>query len=86
MSLRVGSGLPNIQKKDLLKLKIGIPVNGLEQKAISNILTKTDKEIETLGKQRRIIVEQKKYLLNNLITGQIRLPEFVQPKTYVKSN
>lgn len=48
-----------------------------EQSAIADILMVVDKEIETLEKQREIIKNQKKYLLNNLITGQIRLPEFI---------
>jgi len=49
-----------------------------EQKAIANIIITAEREIEALEKQQQIITEQKKFLLNNLITGQIRLPEFVK--------
>jgi len=47
-----------------------------EQKAISSILSKSDEEITMLEKQKNIIEEQRKYLLNNLVTGEIRLPKF----------
>lgn len=46
-----------------------------EQKVIADILTTADKEITELEKKLSIIKEQKKYLLNNLITGTIRTPE-----------
>jgi type I restriction enzyme S subunit len=74
MSLRVGSGLPNIQKTSLDDLKILFPEDIKEQKAIADILVTADREIEKLEEKLRIIKEQKKFLLNNLITGQIRVP------------
>lgn len=49
----------------------------LEQKAIVEIINSAGKEIERLEEKRGIIAEQKRFLLNNLITGNIRLPEFV---------
>jgi len=73
MSYRVGSGLPNIQKKSLENLKLNIP-NTKEQEAIAEVLTTADQEIEVLEKKKKIIEAQKKYLLNNLITGKIRVP------------
>lgn len=75
MNLRVGSGLPNIQKKSLDDLKINIPKTKMEQDLISEILTKSDKEIEFLQEKLNKLKDQKKYLLNNLITGKIRTPE-----------
>ena len=60
-----------------MKFKFLLPLLE-EQNAIAKILTKADKEIETLKEQRQIISDQKEYLLNNLITGQIRLPEFIK--------
>lgn len=75
MRLRVGSGLPNIQKQELQNFKIVIP-SLEEQKAISSILSKSDEEIAMLEKQKEIIEDQRKYLLNNLVTGKIRLPKF----------
>ncbi len=46
-----------------------------EQTAIAQILTTVDEEITALEKKKQILEDQKKYLLNNLITGQIRTPE-----------
>lgn len=76
MRLRVGSGLPNVQKKDIENFKIDLPLLE-EQIAIARILTTADQEIETLEKKKKIIEDQKKFLLNNLITGKIRVPEFI---------
>lgn len=46
-----------------------------EQERISNILETTDKEIICLKNKLNLLKDQKKYLLNNLITGAIRTPE-----------
>lgn len=46
-----------------------------EQNAIEKMLTTADTEIKELEKKLQIIKDQKKYLLNNLITGTIRTPE-----------
>jgi len=51
-----------------------------EQNAIGKILTTADKEITELEKKLSIIKDQKKYLLNNLITGAIRTPETLSAK------
>ncbi len=76
--VRIGQGITivHLYGKDIGKIIIDLPEEH-EQNAIADILITADKEIETLEKQRQIIKNQKKYLLNNLITGQIRLPEFV---------
>jgi len=52
-----------------------MPESIKEQNAIANILVVADYEVEALESQLRIIKDQKKYLLNNLITGTIRTPE-----------
>jgi len=54
------------------RVKVVIPPLS-EQKAISSILTKSDKEIKTLEKQKQLIEQQRKYLINNLVTGKIRI-------------
>lgn len=46
-----------------------------EQKAIARVLNCTDKELERLELKRAYILEQKKFLLNTLISGRIRTPE-----------
>lgn len=57
-------------------LSVDIP-NIEEQTAIAQILTTADQEIELLEKKKLLVEQQKKFLLNNLITGRIRLPEFI---------
>lgn len=65
---------------DIGVCKIKLPEDIKEQKAIAEILTTADKEITELEKKLSIIKEQKKYLLNNLITGTIRTPETLSTK------
>lgn len=43
-----------------------------EQKMIADILTTANEEIKSLEKKIAVLKDQKKYLLNNLITGTIR--------------
>ena len=52
-----------------------------KQKIIADILTTADTEITELEKKLSIIKDQKKYLLNNLITGAIRTPENMKIQT-----
>jgi type I restriction enzyme S subunit len=46
MSLRVGSGLPNIQKKDLIIFSFQQPISILEQTKIASFLSAIDEKIE----------------------------------------
>lgn len=55
-------------------LNIKLP-NIEEQKAIADILMAVDEELEELLRKQKLLEDQKKYLLNNLISGQIRTPE-----------
>jgi type I restriction enzyme S subunit len=71
-SLRVGSGLPNIQKKDLSKFKVLLP-SVKEQRAIAKILTKADQEIVLYKRKLAKLEAQKKGLMQQLLTGQKRL-------------
>jgi len=77
MRLRVGSGLPNIQKKALEHFEIAIPPLE-EQRVIAKVLAAADGEIEALDRKLALWKDQKKYLLQNLVTGTIRLPAFVK--------
>lgn len=63
---------------------INIPLDIEEQRFIAQILTITDKEIAKLEEKLKIIKEQKRYLLNNLITGDIRTPEDLLEKVNVR--
>ncbi len=55
--------------------RVDIPVDIWEQKEIASVLRTADKEITALQQKRNRLLDQKKYLLNNLVTGQIRTPE-----------
>ncbi len=67
-----GAGaMPILNKVTFSKIKVNIP-ELKEQTAIAKILTTADEEIEALEKKKKIIEEQKKFLLNNLVTGKIR--------------
>lgn len=74
-ALQTGGAQPHVYPKDLEKLKLAIPKSKEEQTAIAQILMTADNEIAALEKKKQILKDQKKYLLNNLITGQIRTPE-----------
>lgn len=83
MRLRVGSGLPNIQKKTLEKLICPMP-RLEEQRAIAAVLSSADGEIAVLERKLGALREQKRFLLNNLVTGAIRLPAFCRRRTHRK--
>lgn len=63
---------PYIKMNTLTDMIIKIP-EFKEQTAIAEILTAADEEIEALAKKKRIIEAQKKFLLNNLVTGKMRV-------------
>jgi type I restriction enzyme, S subunit len=67
--------MPYIKLGMLQDYKIRIPKSKEEQSAIARILTTADKEITGLENKLSIIKDQKRYLVNNLITGVIRTPE-----------
>ena len=73
MLLRVGSGLPNIQKTDLEKMCIKVPTDIAEQKAIADILSTADKQIDLLKQKLSKLQLQKKGLMQKLLIGQIRV-------------
>ena len=80
MSLRVGSGLPNIQKSSLEAISLSIPIDKKEQEKIGLIMLHSVTEIEQLEEKLRSLKIQQKYLLQNLITGKIRTPVDLKPK------
>ena len=72
MKLRVGSGLPNIQKKDIEIVNIKIP-SSEEQQKIAIILTIADNEITIHQNQLTALKKQKKALMQQLLTGKVRV-------------
>jgi len=66
-----GSTVFHLYGSDMAKFKLNLPPLK-EQESISNVLTIADKEIKELKNKLSLLKDQKKYLLNNLITGKIR--------------
>jgi type I restriction enzyme S subunit len=65
MALRIGSSLPNIQKKDLSHFRVPTP-SLLSQKEISNTLDKMTLKIELEKSAISMYQKQRIYLLQNL--------------------
>jgi len=72
MRLRVGSGLPNIQKKDIENFKLTLP-SLKEQQKIAEVLSTIDKEIELLKDELNELKNQKKGLMQKLLSGEVRV-------------
>jgi type I restriction enzyme S subunit len=72
MSLRVGSGLPNIQLKRLYSFQLTIP-NNETQIELAEIFNSLDLEIKILTKNLDKIKKIKQGMIQNLLTGKIRL-------------
>lgn len=68
-----GTGQKEISEAMLNKLKLIIPASVEEQQAIANILTTADKEISLLEEKLEILREQKKGLMQDLLTGKVRV-------------
>lgn len=73
MALRMGSGLPNIQKDELKKLKYCYPKDPGEQKAITCVLEDMDKDIDSLISEFNKYRMLKFGMMSDLLTGKIRL-------------
>ncbi len=72
MALRVGSGLPNIQKERLASFAVKVPPLD-EQRAIAAVLDAADKEIVLLEQKVARLREEKKALMQQLLTGKRRV-------------
>ncbi len=72
MKLRVGSGLPNIQKSAIEKFTINKPSFG-EQQKIAEVLSLADDEINLLKNELEELKLQKKALMQKLLTGEVRV-------------
>jgi type I restriction enzyme S subunit len=72
MSLRVGSGLPNIQKNRIESLSLVIP-NQEDQIAIAQVLSDMDAEVESLERKLEKCKILKQGMMQELLTGKVRL-------------
>ncbi|MCB4748616.1 MAG: restriction endonuclease subunit S, partial [Sulfurovum sp.] len=67
-----GGTRAKLNKKDLLLLKIKLP-SKKEQQKIAQVLTTADKEIALLKKELTALKEQKRGLMQRLLTGEVRV-------------
>lgn len=68
-----GSTIPSLNASTIMSIKIKISDNVSEQKAIADILSKADEEIDLLTAKLSALKSQKKGLMQKLLTGQIRV-------------
>jgi type I restriction enzyme S subunit len=73
MGLRVGSGLPNVQKTALASFELKLPRDLLEQAAIAAVLSDMDAELNALNAQREKTRALKQAMMQELLTGKTRL-------------
>lgn len=73
MRLRVGSGLPNVQKTALANFELYLPLNEDEQTAIAAALTEMDAELSALEQRRDKTRALKQAMMQELLTGKTRL-------------
>jgi type I restriction enzyme S subunit len=72
-SYNEASGVPSLNAKTIENIDISFPNNFLEQKAIAEILSDIDKEIEALEKNRDKYKAIKQGMMQELLTGKTRI-------------
>jgi type I restriction enzyme S subunit len=68
-------GLLNLNTEWFLRITFNLPSTA-EQRAIAEVLETADEEIRLLEAERDALSEQKKGLMQKLLTGEVRCPEF----------
>ena len=63
----------NVNNQCFLMNTVSLPIDTNEQQAIANVLTTVDREIELLKKELEQQKQIKKYLMQKLLTGKIRV-------------
>lgn len=71
-ALNEATGVPSLQKTNIYNLEVSIP-SLQEQRAISSILTDMDNEIAELEKKKSKYEKLKQGMMQQLLTGRIRL-------------
>lgn len=71
--LLAGSNYPAINASDVENLWLVYPNNDQERAWIASTLSACDQEIELLGRKLDVLMEQKKGLMQQLLTGQVRV-------------
>lgn len=65
-------GLLNVSAGDFLKMSVPVP-SVEEQRAIAGVLSAADREIDLLSEQLTALKEQKRGLMQKLLTGEVRV-------------
>lgn len=73
MALRVGSGLPNIQKKRLADFVLSVPTDSQEAAALAAVLDDADLELDALQARLAKARAIKTGIMQQLLTGRTRL-------------
>jgi type I restriction enzyme S subunit len=73
MGLRVGCGLPNVQKTALASFKLELPHALSEQTAVAAVLSDMDAELAALEQRREKTRALKQAMMQELLTGRTRL-------------
>lgn len=68
-----GQAQPGLSVKNLEQVTITFPTEYLEQQKIASVLTAADKEIEVLGGKLSHLKQEKKALMQQLLTGKRRV-------------
>ncbi len=74
-SMSAKGSVDSVRMEMIADMKIKIPCL-MEQKAIAQVLTDADEEIDLYEQKLKKTQKQKKFLLNKLVTGEIRMQEF----------
>lgn len=72
-SMRASTGRLRVPKHALTNLKIPLPESSEEQKEIAKILLGIDKKIEKERRTKEQLRKMKKWFMQNLLTGKIRI-------------
>ena len=78
-SISAGSGVQNLKKETVATVDVKMPSKA-EQDAIAKLLHCADDEIDELQTKRKLVIQQKQYLLDSLISGRILTPESFDTK------
>jgi type I restriction enzyme, S subunit len=79
MALRVGSGLPNIQRRRLTAFVVSMPTDPAEASAIAKVLDEADQELALLEIRLTKARAIKAGMMQQLLTGRTRLPVEIAP-------
>lgn len=74
-----GSGVPTLNRNDAHSFKVAIPSSLKEQTAIATVLSDMGAELVTLEKKLAKFRDIKQGMMQQLLTGRIRLPLEQQP-------